>query len=188
MTWKTLTALVAALSMANAAPLLAQAATASDEAAPAESAPADAGAADQAAAAPSAPLWLVSCSSQIDPERLFCEFSQSIVTTEGNQRVATASFTRMAGETETNAAFVLPTGVLLPAGVSVSVDDANVGELIYQSCDAQGCYASGSVDDAWLEAMRSGTTLLLDLKTRDGQDVRLGFPLDQFSKAEAMLP
>lgn len=177
MTWKTPMVLATALSLSSAAPLLAQ-----DEPAP------DAAPAEQAAQAPTAPLWLVSCSSQLDPEQLFCEFSQSIVTTQGNQRVATASFTRMAGATDTNAAFALPTGVLLPAGVSVSVDETKVGELTYQSCDAQGCYATGEVDDAWLSAMRTGTTLVIDLKTREGQDVRLGFPLDQFATAEAMLP
>lgn len=181
MTWTTLTALAAAVLLSSAAPLLAQAE-------PTQTDPAPVDQQTTPPAAQSAPLWLVTCSSQLDPERLFCEFSQSIVTTEGNQRVATASFTRIAGAAETNAAFVLPTGVLLPAGVSVSVDDAKVGALIYQSCDAQGCYASAGVDDAWLDAMRTGATMVLDLKTRDGQDVQLGFPLQEFAKAEAMLP
>lgn len=183
MNWKTPLALAAALSLSSAAPLLAQAETQTDG-----STTGDAAGTEQAAPAPTAPLWLVSCSSQPDPERLFCEFSQSIVTTQGNQRVATASFNRMSGADETNAAFVLPTGVLLPAGVSVSVDETKVGELTYQSCDAQGCYATGEVDDAWLDAMRAGATLVVDLKTREGQDVRLGFPLDQFTATEALLP
>ena len=183
MTLKTLPALAVVLSLSSAAPLLAQDDTPSEPAAPTDPATTE-----QAAPAPTAPLWLVTCSSQLDPGQLLCEFSQSIVTTQGNQRVATASFTRMAGSDETNAAFALPVGVLLPVGVSVSVDETKVGELIYQSCDAQGCYATASVDDVWLEAMRAGTTLVLDLQTREGQDVRLGFPLDQFSEAEAMLP
>ncbi|WP_116130723.1 invasion associated locus B family protein [Tropicimonas sp. IMCC34043] len=139
-------------------------------------------------AAPAAPMWLMSCSNRQDPAQLVCELSQSIVLTQGNQRVATASFARVAGQTRTNANFILPVGVLLPAGVTVAVDGNRVGEAIYQSCDADGCYATADVGDAWLKAMRAGETLTLGLKAQDGQAVDFGFQLDGFTTTEAMLP
>ena len=78
--------------------------------------------------APAAPLWLISCSNQMQPEQLQCEFSQSIVVVQGNQRqrVATASFARVAGQPDTNAVFTLPYGVSLPNPVRILVNDKEV--------------------------------------------------------------
>ncbi len=141
-------------------------------------------------AAPAAPLWLMSCSNQMQPEQLQCEFSQSIVVVQGNQRqrVATASFSRVAGQSEVNAVFTLPHGVSLPNPVRVLVNDKEVGTLAWQTCDMGGCYASGQVDKAWLQAMRAGKTLSAALKARDGSDLSFSFQLNGFTKTEGMLP
>ena len=147
-------------------------------------------AAEAQSAAPASPLWLMSCSNQMQPEQLLCEFSQSIVLTQGNQsqRVATASFNRVAGQSETNAAFTLPYGVSLPDPVKVLVDDKEVGSLTWRSCDPGGCYADAQVDESWLQAMRNGQELIASLKGRDGRDLSFTFRLDGFTKAEEMLP
>lgn len=180
MIWNTATTLVLALTMLGGTGALAQDDTTAAEAQPEATSP----------AAPEPPLWLMSCSNQAQPDELLCEFSQSIVLTQGNQsqRVATASFTRAAGSDQTNAAFTLPFGVSLPDAVKVTVDDAEVGTLAWQSCDAGGCYAAGAVDQAWLDAMRAGETLNANLKARDGRDLNFAFQLKGFSKADDMLP
>lgn len=141
-------------------------------------------------AAPAAPLWLISCSNQMQPEQLQCEFSQSIVVVQGNQRqrVATASFNRIAGQPETNAVFTLPYGVSLPNPVKVLVNDKEIGTLTWQTCDTGGCYASGQVDKLWLQAMRTGNTMTAALKARDGSDLSFSFQLNGFTKTEGMLP
>ncbi|MFD1200003.1 invasion associated locus B family protein [Brucella gallinifaecis] len=140
--------------------------------------------------APAAPLWLTTCSNQLQTERLLCEFSQSIVLRQGNQsqRVSTASFTRVAGQSETNAVFTLPNGVSLPEAVKVLIDDKQVGTLKWQSCDGGGCYADSQVDANWLKALRAGKTMTANLKARDGRDLSFSFQLAGISKAEAMLP
>ncbi|MBJ6135182.1 invasion associated locus B family protein [Ochrobactrum sp. Q0168] len=145
--------------------------------------------ADQNAAS-AAPLWLMSCSNQLQPEQLLCEVSQSIVMRQGNQsqRVATASFTRVAGKPETAAAFTLPYGVSLTDPVKILIDEKQVGSLTWQSCDAGGCYADAKVDAQWLKALRDGKTMTTALKSRDGRDLAFSFQLNGISKAEAMLP
>lgn len=137
-----------------------------------------------------APLWLISCSNLLDPDELLCEFSQSIVLTQGGQsnRLASAAFTRVAGQSGTNALFSLPFEVSLADPVRVSVDDKEVGTLAWQSCDAGGCHASGPVDDGWLRAMRAGSQLSAALKARDGRDLSFGFQLKDFSRTEKLLP
>lgn len=137
-----------------------------------------------------APLWLTTCSNQLQTEQLLCEVSQSIVLRQGNQsqRVATASISRVAGKPETSAAFTLPYGVSLPEPVKVLIDDKKVGTLTWQSCDAGGCYADARVDAAWLKALRSGKVMTAAFKARDGRDLSFAFQLAGISKAEAMLP
>ncbi len=137
---------------------------------------------------PTQPFWAVTCSNQQTRDSLLCELSQSIMRSENNQRIATASFTRVAGQPETRAFFLLPLGGILTEGISVAVDDTPAGTLTYQSCDLQGCYATGAVDDAWLSAMKSGNRLTVGIRSRDGQDIKLEFQLGGFAKAEAILP
>src|SRR5690606_18032678 len=134
--------------------------------------------------------YSASGSNQAQPDQLQCEFSQSLVLSQGNQRqrIATASFNRVARKPETNAVFILPHGVSLPNPVKVLVDDKEVGMLTWQTCDANGCYASALVDKVWLQAMRAGKKLTAALKARDGSDLAFSFELNGFAKTEAMLP
>lgn len=155
---------------------------------------ADASASGETAAATetaSGPMWVISCSNQAQPEVLACEFSQSIILTNQNgqsQRVATASFQRAAGQKETTALFTLPYEVLLTSPVQVAVDKAEMGSLAWQSCDAQGCYASGPVGEGWLEAMRKGAALTADVTARNGQAITFTFQLKDFRATEGVLP
>jgi invasion protein IalB len=146
----------------------------------------------QEAPAPAAPpKWLISCSNQVSFDELLCEFSQSIVLTNQagqSQRVATASFMRVVGETGTEAVFLLPYEVSRQNEVSLSVDDTVLGTLSWQSCDANGCYAGGPVEDTWLQAMRSGNQLSAALVARDGREITFSFALDGFTRAADMLP
>lgn len=147
---------------------------------------------DAQPAAPSAmPMWLISCSNQVNVDELLCEFSQSIVLTNQagqSQRVATASFQRVVGATGIEAVFSLPFEVSLQDDVALLVDDAPLGSLAWQSCDAGGCYATGPVEESWMQAMRAGAQLGTALKARDGRDITFSFNLDGFSRAADMLP
>jgi invasion protein IalB len=149
------------------------------------------GAAQEFPEPPDPPNWLISCSNQANFDELLCEFSQSIILTDQTgraQRVSTASFMRVAGETGTEARFSLPYEVSLRDDVTISVDENVLGALSWQSCDSGGCYASGPVEDDWMQAMREGNQLAAALKARDGRDITFTFALDDFSMAADMLP
>lgn len=144
----------------------------------------------QSSTAPTSPLWLVSCSNQARPDQLLCEFSQSIVATQGNQtqRLATATFVRVSGAADTSAVVLLPHGVSLTEPVRVLVDGREVGSLAWRSCDAGGCHAGATVDDPWLQSMRSGVELSAAFKTADGRDLSFAFQLNGFTQADDLLP
>lgn len=141
--------------------------------------------------APAAPMWLVSCSNQMQPDTLVCEVSQSIVLTDEagrSQRIATAAFLRAAGSDEMTAAFTFPYEIDLTRAPVLSVDGADLGNLEWQSCDAQGCYASSAVPDEWLGTLRAGEALVARLTARDGQDYDFNFQLQDLTPAMAVLP
>ena len=138
--------------------------------------------------APEAPLWLISCSNQANPSVLTCEFSQSIVLTQGNQRVATASFVKDAGQPEMTGVFTLPVGVHLPAGLTLSVDDAEMAQVPFRYCDAQSCRAEAEIEEGWMDILRSGSELTLGVERADRQPVNFAFQLEGFSETEALLP
>ena len=146
--------------------------------------------AGETASAPAGPLWLMSCSNQANVRELLCEFSQSLVVTQGeqSQRVATAAFTRKAGSTKLNAAFVFPYGVSLPKGVKVSVNGAEISTLTWQSCDLGGCYATGEVGQPWIDAMRRGSEMSTTLSNIAGRELNFKFQLSGFSETLNMLP
>jgi len=173
-------ALVLGEALAGASTVLAQGNASTDPKAQAE----------KQTAAPAQPLWLTSCSNRMQPDQLLCEFSQSIMLTKGEQRqrIATASFNRVVGKPQIDAAFTLPYGVSLSHQVKILVNDKDVASLNWQSCDAGGCYAGAPVDKPWLQAMRNGKELSATLRSQDGRDIKFSFKLDGFSKAEAMLP
>ena len=134
------------------------------------------------------PLWLVSCNNQNDPERLMCEVAQSIVVSEGNQRVATAAFVKSAGEEELTAVFTLPVGLYLPAGLKLAVDETALGDMTFQSCDAQGCYATGTADDTWMQALSDGSELKITIESQDRQPIDFTFPLADFGQSLGVMP
>jgi invasion protein IalB len=78
--------------------------------------------------------------------------------------------------------------VSLQDAVRLSVDETELGTLAWQSCDAGGCYATGPVADAWLQAMRAGEQLAAILTARDGREITFTFALDGFTRAADMLP
>lgn len=140
---------------------------------------------------PEAPLWIITCSNETNPEELLCEFSQSIFLTAQNgqiQRVGTLSFARAAGQSDTTAFLALPLEVSLAEQVRIAVDERDLAVLSWLSCDNARCYATADVDDAWMAAMRQGSELTAHFRTRDQQEVNFGFRLQDFTRSEAMLP
>lgn len=134
------------------------------------------------------PPWLVACSNQQAPTLLICEMSQSIVLTEGNQRLASVILRKTAGEPQVTGLYTLPVGLYLPAGLTLAVDETPLATLAFESCDAQGCYASGELDDDALTALSEGTQLTLSIERPTRETLSLGFDLTGFSDIAAVMP
>lgn len=53
---------------------------------------------------------------------------------------------------------VAPLGVLLPTGLGLKIDDADVGHASFQKCGPVGCVAEVIVNDGLVEKMQTGSS------------------------------
>ncbi|HWK69174.1 MAG TPA: invasion associated locus B family protein [Rhizobiaceae bacterium] len=123
--------------------------------------------------------WNVVC--QGVPKTL-CSISQQ-QTQQNGQRVLAAELQLDENETFTGT-LVLPFGLLLDAGVTLQVDEAEPRDPIaFQTCLPAGCLARLSFDAKMLSALRSGTALKIKVQNTDGKEVNLSVPLKGLAAA-----
>lgn len=135
---------------------------------------------------PRAP-WLVTCSNQMDAAVLQCDTAQSIIAGPQNQRLATVSVLRSAGEDEATGLFTLPIGLNLPAGLTLTVDETELMNIPLQSCDAQGCYAMNALEPGQITAMKDGNELILTVQSQAQEDIRISFELRGFAQSLTLM-
>jgi invasion protein IalB len=83
---------------------------------------------------------------------------------------------------------IAPLGVLLPAGVSLRIDDKDVGRLNFLQCLANGCIAQLALDEALLGKLKAGKTATLGVFQTPEQGVGVPAPLAGFKEAYEQLP
>jgi len=83
---------------------------------------------------------------------------------------------------------IAPLGVLLPAGVSLRIDDQDVGRLSFLQCLANGCIAQLALDDKLLDKLKSGKTATLGVFQTPEQGVGVPASLAGFKEAYEQLP
>jgi invasion protein IalB len=83
---------------------------------------------------------------------------------------------------------IAPLGVLLPAGVSLRIDDEDFGRLNFLQCLANGCIAQLAIDDKLLDKLKSGKTATLGIFQTPEQGVGVIAPLAGFKESYEQLP
>ncbi len=83
---------------------------------------------------------------------------------------------------------IAPLGVLLPAGVSLRIDNQDAGRLNFLQCLANGCIAQLALDDALLGKLEAGKTATLGIFQTPEQGVGVPASLAGFKDAYQQLP
>ena len=83
---------------------------------------------------------------------------------------------------------IAPLGVLLPSGVSLRIDDVEVGRLPFLQCLANGCIAQLAMDDKLIDKLKGGKTATLGIFQTPEQGVGVPAPLAGFKEAYEQLP
>jgi invasion protein IalB len=138
-----------------------------------------------AVAAPKA-AWPVTCRSRDGQAELACSMSQVIATKTTGQRVIAATVLLDKGGKPV-LRLNLPHGLMLPKGVTVSIDDAAAKTYPILTADKNGSYALVLVDDELASALKGGKALNVTVTRYSGGDVVFKLPLEGFAAGFARL-
>ena len=83
---------------------------------------------------------------------------------------------------------IAPLGVLLPPGVSLRVDDQELGRLPFLQCLANGCISQLAMDDKLIDKLKTGKTVTLGIFQTPEQGVGVPAALTGFKEAYEQLP
>lgn len=141
-----------------------------------------AGAADAPAA-----LWNKSCGKDANGTQS-CVVEQFAVAMPQKSVVAQIRFFRTPKPEQTGMALTAPLGVLLPPGLSLSVDGSKPIILPFDRCVGQGCEAVAVLDKAALAKFSGGKILTVRYTVQDNKGVDIPIKLEGLSAALLSLP
>ena len=76
-----------------------------------------------------------------------------------------------------------PLGVLLPTGIGLKIDNADVGHAPFLRCQSFACYAQVVVDDALIAKFRGGKTAMFVIFQSEEAGIGIPVSLNGFSQA-----
>jgi invasion protein IalB len=102
--------------------------------------------------------WQIRCDTPPGAQTEQCALVQS-VTAEDRPNVGLTVIVLKTADQKSRLLRVLaPLGVLLPSGLGLKIDNADIGRAGFVRCLPNGCVAEVVMDDALIGKMRSGTT------------------------------
>lgn len=128
--------------------------------------------------------WLVNCSNQLLPSQMRCEMSQSIVSQQTSQRVGSMRIFR-ADESDV-LEIIVPFGVNVADGITLSVDGNAIATLPFQSANSNGLYTSIELSGEVAAAFKQGGKVLAGVRNSFGQGFEIEFVLTGFTVAHGV--
>ncbi|MEZ5865973.1 MAG: invasion associated locus B family protein [Geminicoccaceae bacterium] len=138
-------------------------------------------------ATPAPVAWLPQCTSQGRSTPLACRIEQRLIVEETGQAFLTLTVHAAGGDAPPVLAIQTPLGLFLPPGLILRVGDEAPISIPVTTCDANGCHATRTLDDALLATFQAGGTLDLVLHTAPDQTLAVPIPLAGFATAYAAI-
>lgn len=126
--------------------------------------------------------WVVACVS--DGENNQCSMIQNQVERDSGQRMMTVELS-LGENGELQGILLLPFGLALAEGVTVSIDDqANKSEFGFSTCLPQGCVAPVKMDASMIDAFKTGEKMNIEAAAvNTNERIDLGASLRGFTAA-----
>ena len=119
--------------------------------------------------------WQVRCDTPPDAQGEQCALVQSVTAEDRADVELTVIVVKTTDHKSNLMRVVAPIGVLLPSGLGLKIDQADVGRAGFVRCLPNGCVAEVVVDDALLKQLRSGVTATFIIFQTPEEGI--GFPL-----------
>lgn len=122
--------------------------------------------------------WAIRCDEKGDG---YCEIFQRLVSKENNQRVIEFAIGYPDKEKDAQVVIILPFGILLTEGVSVKIDDTQLGKLPVRTCTEAGCILLTAMDKDVVNKLISAKSLTIGFADMQSKPVNLSLSLDGFA-------
>jgi invasion protein IalB len=119
--------------------------------------------------------WQIRCDTPPGAQSEQCALMQSVVA-EDRANVGLTVIVLKTADTKSRVLRVIaPLGVLLPAGLGLTIDKQDVGRAGFVRCLPRGCFAEVVMDDNLMKTLRTGqsATFIIFQTPEEG----IGFPL-----------
>jgi invasion protein IalB len=119
--------------------------------------------------------WQIRCETPPGAQSEQCALFQSVVAEDRANVGITVLVLKTADQKSRLMRVQAPLGVLLPAGLGLKIDNADVGRAGFVRCLPRGCYAEVVMDDTLVGKLRTGQTATFFIFQTPEEGI--GFPL-----------
>ena len=127
--------------------------------------------------------WVVQCGEDSKTGKKFCRMQQSLRFKKTGQRLLAVVIQPQTIEPKLAILLSLPHGLYLPAGTAFKIDDGEENRMVIETCDVEGCYASGGLTEKHVTAMKKGEKLLVAFQASNKKSVTIPVTLSGFTAA-----
>jgi invasion protein IalB len=126
--------------------------------------------------------WQIRCDTPPGAKHEQCALIQSVTSADRANVGLTVIVLKTADQKSRLMRVVAPLGVLLPSGLGLKIDDANIGRAGFVRCLPNGCIAEVVMDDELLKKLRTGKTATFIIFQTPEEGI--GFPMSLAGFAE----
>src|SRR6266496_4597838 len=119
--------------------------------------------------------WQIRCDTPPGAQAEQCALIQSVVAEDRSNAGLTVIVLKTADQKSRLMRVVAPMGVLLPSGLGLKIDQADIGRAGFVRCLPSGCVAEVVMDDNLLKQLRAGQTATFVIFQTPEEGI--GFPI-----------
>jgi invasion protein IalB len=132
--------------------------------------------------------WQLLCDTPPGAQAERCFLRQNVAAEDRPNVALTVIVLKMADTKATHLRVLAPLGVLLPFGLGLKVDNADVGRVGFARCMPSGCLADVAMDDALLGKFMTGQNALFVIADTAEEGIGVPVSLNGFKEGFAKLP
>jgi invasion protein IalB len=134
------------------------------------------------------PDWQIRCDTPPGAHSEQCALMQSVTAEDRANVGLTVIVLKTADQKSRLMRVVAPLGVLLPSGLGLKIDNADIGRAGFVRCLPNGCIAEVVMDDELLKKLRSGQTATFIIFQTPEEGIGFPMSLKGFGEGYDKLP
>jgi invasion protein IalB len=132
--------------------------------------------------------WQIRCDTPPGAQNEQCALMQSVTAEDRPNVGLTVIVLRTSDQKSRLMRVVAPLGVLLPSGLGLKIDNADVGRAGFVRCLPNGCVAEVTMEDKLIEQMRTGQTATFIIFQTPEEGIGFPMSLKGFGEGYDKLP